>query len=86
MASRLAAERNANRVIDELEHIAFGEQAATGGRNPPLPADTVWLIARRAGETGPGENPDAQSPGMRPAARIGSSARQNCCSGRQRHH
>ncbi len=32
MASRLAAERDANRVIDELERIAFGEQAATGAR------------------------------------------------------
>lgn len=34
MASRLAAERDANRVIDELERIAFGAQAATGGREP----------------------------------------------------
>jgi hypothetical protein len=34
MASRLAAERDANRVIDELERIVFGEQAATGGREP----------------------------------------------------
>jgi hypothetical protein len=33
MASRLAAGRDANRVIDELERIAFGEQAATGGRD-----------------------------------------------------
>jgi hypothetical protein len=36
MASRLAAERDANRVIDELERIAFGAQAATGGRETYL--------------------------------------------------
>ena len=37
MASRLAAERDDNLVVDELEHAAAGARAATSGRSPASP-------------------------------------------------
>jgi MGT family glycosyltransferase len=41
MASRLAAERDDNLAVDELEHVAAGARAAVGGAAPPLPGDTA---------------------------------------------
>jgi hypothetical protein len=34
MASRLAAERDDNLAVDELEHVAAGARAAVGRRGP----------------------------------------------------
>jgi hypothetical protein len=59
MASRLAAERNDNLVVDELEHIAAAAaHTAVGGPGPAFPADPVRLIAQRPVNPAPGENPD----------------------------
>jgi UDP:flavonoid glycosyltransferase YjiC (YdhE family) len=58
MASRLAAERNDNLVVDELEHIAAAAHTAAGGRGPAFPADPVRLIAQRPVNPIQGENPD----------------------------
>ncbi len=58
MASRLAAERNDNLVVDELEHIAAAAHTAADGRGPAFPADPVRLIAQRPVNPIQGENPD----------------------------
>ena len=58
MASRLAAERNDNLVVDELEHIAAAAHTAVGGPGPAFPADPVRLIAQRPVNPAQGENPD----------------------------
>ena len=41
MASRLAAERDDNLAVDELEHAAAGARAATSGRSPASPCRHV---------------------------------------------